>query len=556
MSVVRQLAALGSTILVIGAGAASAFAVNIDTGAQPSATLKGLAPYRWWLVFGMTIAAVLLQAVGDLPGNSAADATKETPRRRHLIPRYLLPIGAWLIGVIAAILGLGFDNSWKQPGLYLISLAAIAIIIFIEYTLFIRFKSVIMVAEFTYAGSSSAAEEASAFRARVMEELADAVRFRHGRGGFQVRKLASRIDASDSDDRRRALAQARSSRCAVVIAGSVRQDAGEIGVTTAVLTSKRLGLGRPDEAPGRRILLKAPPEAVTEAKATTAAEAAAVAQLALGVAFFHRRRYLEAEDLLTSIRPENYLGLFYASYAAFARRDYKRASDLSLQSAGIKLWQPSLGIAAYSCFELGRNDEGHKLVSLLTEPVVERAMGPPWEEPVQMLPVMAAFRSAYVALDEGIKSVTRLEGQKNQLIRNYPHYVEAVTCHYRQDDEAALAALTPNMADPTTQDVALFAAAAATTGRPDAKVMVKHAESLVMPTPTSNDVVACGWLMEALAKLGDIEGAARVLRATLPLIDPESPFPNVQMLRVMHLSTIWDEPPIQKVLNEVGLEPE
>lgn len=553
MSGARQLAALGSTILVIAAGAASAFAVNIDTGAQPSSTLKGLVSYRWWLVLGLTIAAVLVQAVGSWTDSSASGAIRESSRRRYLVPRYVLPASAWLMGVIAATLALGLKNSWKQPGLYLISVAAIVVIMFIEHILSVRFKSVIMVAEFAYFGSPSAAEEAAAFRARVMEELAEAVRSRHGSGSFRVRKLTARVDASDSDDRRHALAQARSSRSAVVIAGSVRQDAGEIGVTTAVLTPGRLGLGLPDWAPGRRILLKAPPEAIAEAKATTAAESAAVAQLALGVAFFHRRRYREAEDLLTSIRPENYLGLFYAAYAAFARRDYERASLLALQSARIKPWQPSLGIAAYSCFELGRNDEGHKLVKLLMDPVVERAMGPPWEEPVQMLPVMAAFRSAYVAIDEA-KLLAR---QNDRLIRNSPHYLEAAQCHIRKDDEGALTALAPNMADPTTQDVALFAAAAVAAGRPDARVMVKRAESLVMPAPTSNDEMACCWLMEALAELGDIEGAARVLQATLPLMmHPGSPFRDVQvqLLRTMYLSTIWNEPPIQKVLNHFVLK--
>ena len=550
MRIVRRLASPGSTVLVIAAGAVSAFAVNIDTGAQPSVALKGLVPYRWWLVLGVTVAAVLLQAVGDWSDNSVAGTIHESRQHRHPILHYALLAGCWLIGVAVTGLALGFKSAWRQPALYLISVAAIAVIVIVEHFLSIRFKSIIMVAEFAYFGSPSAAEEAEAFRARVMQELAAAVRSRHGSGSFQVRSLAARIDASDSGDRRRALALARSSRCAVVIAGSVRQDAGELGVTTAVLTAGRLGRGRPDEAPGRRILLDAPPEAVAEAKATTAAEAAAVAQLALGVAFFHRGRYLEAEHLLTSLRPENYLALFYAAYAAFARMDYEQSRILSLQSSRIKAWQPSLGVAAYSCFELGRNDEGLRLVSQLMEPDAERAIGPPWEEPVQMLPALAAFRSSSALLGTVTDDISTLVEHFYQEFKNRPQYHIAWGCHINEDYEGALAALNSAMKDPRTQDVALFAAAAAAAGRPDARAVAERAESRVMPVPTQKDMVACQWLMEAWARLGDIEGAARVLRATLPLMDPETLLRDIQSLRAVHLPTIWNEPQIQQVLKD------
>src|SRR5262249_10822627 len=153
--------------------------------------------------------------------DSSGNLTQESSRRRHLAPRYVFYSFAWLLGV-AVTLALGLHSAWKQPKLYLVAAGTIAAIILIEYIRSIRFKSVIMVAEFAHFGSPAAAEESAAFRARVMEELARAVKSRHGRGTFQVRKLRFRADASDSDDRRRALALARSSRCAVVIAGSVR----------------------------------------------------------------------------------------------------------------------------------------------------------------------------------------------------------------------------------------------------------------------------------------------------------------------------------------------
>jgi hypothetical protein len=410
-----------------------------------------------------------------------------------------------------------------------------------------------MVAEFAHFGSPAAAEESMAFRARIMEELARAVKSRYGKGAFQVRKLRFRADASDSDDRRRALALARSSRCAVVIAGTIRQDGSEIGVTTAVLTPKRLGRGRPDEAPGQRILLASPPEAVAEKKATTAAEAAAVAQLALGVAFFHRRRYLESEDLLTSLRPQNYLALFYAAYAAFARRDYERAMTLSLQSAEIKPWQPALGIAAYSCFELGRNEEGRNLVSKLEEPDVERAIGPPWEKPVQLLPALAAFRLVFATLEEQVGDIILIQEKRDLDEQHLPQYSKAVECYYHQDYEGALTALGPNMAEPAAQDVALFAVASLVAGRSDAQEWAKRAENMIMPAPTTTDEAACRWLMEAFARLGDAEGAARILKVTLPLMPPETLAFHTQLLGIIHLSAVWDDPRIQQVLNDFGL---
>ena len=269
-----------------------------------------------------------------------------------------------------------------------------------------------------------------------------------------------------------------------------------------VFGNHRLGRGRPDEAPGRAILLEDPPEAVAKAKATTAAEAAAVAQLALGVAFFHRRRYLESEDLLTSLRPENSLALFYAAYAAFARKDYERARALSLQSAEIKPWQPALGIAAYSCFELGRNDEGRSLVSRLEEPDVERAIGLPWEEPVQLLPALAAFRLVSATMEEEIGAIIHLGEKRDLFAQHLPQYWRAVECYYQQDYENALTALGPNMAEPNAQDVALFAVASLAAGRPDTRDWVKRAESMIMPAPTPNDEAACRWLMEAFARAG------------------------------------------------------
>jgi hypothetical protein len=116
MNVARRFASLGSTVLLIGAGAATAFAVNIDTGSvPPSPAVKGLAPYRWWLVAGVSLGAVLLQAVGDGPDSPAGARAQESSRRQHLVSRYVLFAVPWLAGIALTGLALGFRSAWKQP---------------------------------------------------------------------------------------------------------------------------------------------------------------------------------------------------------------------------------------------------------------------------------------------------------------------------------------------------------------------------------------------------------------------------------------------------------
>lgn len=145
MNIARRLAPLASTVLLIAAGAASAFAVNIDTGAvnidtgaqPPSAAWKGLVPCRWWLVFGVTVVAVLVQALAGLL-DSSADVRQVPSRGRHLAPRYVLFSAVWLLGVAAVALALGFRDAWKEPELYFVAVGTIAVVTFVEYIRSIR----------------------------------------------------------------------------------------------------------------------------------------------------------------------------------------------------------------------------------------------------------------------------------------------------------------------------------------------------------------------------------------------------------------------------------
>jgi hypothetical protein len=200
-----------------------------------------------------------------------------------------------------------------------------------------RTRPLIYVAMFVSAGALTAADEASALQYRIMDSIESDARHLE-RPGVIVKPLGLPIDVRT--DRAKALRRARSSRAAVVIAGSVRSDPGETHMAVHVLTRDQAKL-RPIDQTDRTMPFNMPIESQAVERAHLSADVARLARLALGLALMQEGRLDAADTVLApNGQATDALMRFYGALVAYLREDHETARIRADASFAQFAWAP------------------------------------------------------------------------------------------------------------------------------------------------------------------------------------------------------------------------
>lgn len=415
----------------------------------------------------------------------------------------------WIIAVFAVVWWRDGRDAMARPQPVGTALLGAAVVWLIARWWISRIRPLVLVANFVAAGGESAAEEASAFRDRIMDAIRDSADVGEKSHRLQVRGIEGTVDPHDPGDW---LGRAKSLRAPVLVAGKVRVDSGEWHWDVRVLTVRQQVEWSGGAKAGRRSATLPAQEIPANGSGTRgdlSTSIAVTAKQAAGIALLAKHQDQAAYDVLTSGSHTTPLALFYAAVAAMRMDRWEQALEAATQSFGAVAFSPSAAVAAIASFNMDGSQDGRAWLQRMTD---APQPGPGWDEfltNVQYLALGHGIADIGTTLADDVSTIQARAERERDIIMDRWAARESARLHlYNGNYEGVLQSHAKPPEDDRPADMAMYAVALAHLERPEAPEYAARTEDAVGATLPAAD--GAEDLTEAYARLGMPESFARV----------------------------------------------